>query len=203
MASSCANFAEHAQFRWQRLSKESLPRFGSKTHDAGKAPFKIPKLHCAHQRRKIRTEGPQDRAIAGARVYCRDQEDRGASKRRGYWLRNDPRAVHRSGCAHRIAFHVNLILAARAVLKPQATRVRTHAAAFCARRQPARSSLAVRRENVILRGHSRMARKAASDDTGRIGLKRVRRGNIVKHGVCPSLRVRESLAVLLDKENVL
>src|ERR1700689_4200292 len=86
MASSCANFAEHAQFRWQRLSKESLPRFGPKTHDAGKAPFKIPKLHCAHQRRKIRTEGPKDRAIAEARVYCRDQEDRGASKRRSDWL---------------------------------------------------------------------------------------------------------------------
>ena len=136
MASSCANFAEHAQFRWQRLSKDSLPRFGPKTHDAGKAPFKIPKLHCAHQRRKIRAEGPQDCAIAEARVYCRDQEDRGASKRRGDWLRNDPQAVHRFGRPHRIAFHLNVILAARAVLRPQATRVWTYAAAFASGGNP-------------------------------------------------------------------
>src|SRR5271166_231693 len=45
MASSRANFAEHAQFRWQRRSKEPVPRVGSKTYDAGKAPFKVPKLH--------------------------------------------------------------------------------------------------------------------------------------------------------------
>ena len=38
-----------------------------------------------------------------------------------------------------------------------------------------------------------MAREAAIDDATRI---------IVKHGVCPPLRVRESLAVLLDEEKV-
>src|SRR5689334_20104130 len=70
------------------------------------------------------------------------------------------------------------------------------------RRSP-RSPLAVRRENVILGRHSRMACEAAIDDAVRIGLERVRRGIIIKHGVCPSLRGRESLAVLLDQENVL
>jgi hypothetical protein len=80
------------------------------------------------------------------------------------------------------------------------------AAAQCfnpAKRRSPRSSFAVRRENVILGRHSRMAREAATDGAGRIGLERVRRGNIVKHGVRPSLRVWESLTVLLDEENVL
>ncbi len=70
-------------------------------------------------------------------------------------------------------------------------------------RRSLRSPLAVRRENVILGRHSRMAREAAIDDARLIGLERVRRGIIVKHGVCPSLRVREFLGVLLDEENVL
>ena len=70
-------------------------------------------------------------------------------------------------------------------------------------RRSLRSPLAVRRENVILRRHSRMAREAAIDDARLIRLERVRRGIEVKRGVGPSLRVREFLGVLLDEENVL
>ena len=70
-------------------------------------------------------------------------------------------------------------------------------------RRSLRSPLTVRRENVILGRYSRMAREAAIDDAGLIGLERVRRGIIVKDGVGPSLGVRESLVVLLDEENVL
>jgi GxxExxY protein len=57
-------------------------------------------------------------------------------------------------------------------------------------------------KRIVVR-HSRMAPKAASDGAGSIGLERLRRGIIVKSGVCPSLRVRESLAVRFDEENVL
>ena len=70
-------------------------------------------------------------------------------------------------------------------------------------RRSLRSPLTVRRENVILGRHSRMAREAATDDAGWIGLERVRRGIIVKRGVCPSLRIGELLGVFLDEENVL
>src|SRR5271165_4448720 len=78
-----------------------------------------------------------------------------------------------------------------------------HHARAGTKRRSLRSPRAVRRENVILGRDSRMASKAASDDAGRIGLERVRPGIIVKHGVCPSLRAREFLGVLLDEENVL
>jgi hypothetical protein len=48
-----------------------------------------------------------------------------------------------------------------------------------------------------------MASVPAIDDAGRIGRELVGRGLIVKHGVCPSLRVRESLAIFLNEKNVL
>ena len=80
---------------------------------------------------------------------------------------------------------------------------RAHQARAGTKRGSFRSPLTVRRENVILGRHSRMARKPAIDDAGRIGLERVRRGIIVERGVGPSLGVRESLVVLLDEENVL
>ena len=121
---SRANFAEQVQFRWPRRSKEPVPRVGPKTHDAGKARFKVAKLHRAQQRGKVSAERPQGRAIVEARVYCHDQEDRGASERRGYWLRNGPRAAYRFGRAHRIGLHLNVILAGRAVLRA-ASGVRT------------------------------------------------------------------------------
>src|ERR1700689_1712215 len=80
---------------------------------------------------------------------------------------------------------------------------RTQYAGTGTKRRSLRSPLAVRRENVILGRHSRMAREAAIDHAGRIGLERVRSGIIVKRSVCPSLRAREFLGVLLDEENVL
>lgn len=106
MACSRANFAEHAQFRWQRQSKEPLPCAGPEAHDTGKARFKIAKFHCAYQPSEVSAERPYNRAIAGARFECHDQEDRGASERRCYWLGDDSRAVRRFGTAHRIGFYV-------------------------------------------------------------------------------------------------
>jgi hypothetical protein len=47
------------------------------------------------------------------------------------------------------------------------------------------SPLAVHGENVILGRHFRMTREATIDDAGGIGLERVGRWIIVKHGVCP------------------
>ena len=44
--------------------------------------------------------------------------------------------------------------------------------------------------------------EAAIDDPGLIRRERVGRGVIVKHGVCPSLRVRESLAILSGVTNL-
>ena len=51
-----------AGFRGQRRSKKPVPRVGPKAHDAGKAPFKVAKLHCAHQRCEVSAERPQSRA---------------------------------------------------------------------------------------------------------------------------------------------
>src|SRR5579871_1651228 len=58
-------------------------------------------------------------------------------------------------------------------------------------------------EDVILGGHSGMARETAVHDASRIGLERVRCRLIVKRRVGPSLRIRVFLGVLLDEENVL
>src|SRR5262249_35042209 len=65
------------------------------------------------------------------------------------------------------------------------------------------SPLPVRRKNVIFCRHSRMAHETAIDGACRTGREFVGRGVIVKRGVCPSLRVGESLAILLDEKNVL
>src|SRR5260221_5584212 len=61
-----------------------------------------------------------------------------------------------------------------------------------------RSPRSVRREDVILLGHCRVAREAAINGAGRIRRERVGRGDVVEHRECPALRVRESLAVLFD-----
>ena len=120
--------------RMSRNARNSAGRGGpeSRSHASDpkprmqeKAPFQVPEFHCAHQCRQICAEAPQDRAIAGARVYCRDQEDRGASERRGYWLRNGLRTAYRSGPAHRIGLHLNVILTGHAVLRA-ASGVRTN-----------------------------------------------------------------------------
>ena len=133
---SGANLAERMQLRRPRRSKEPVPRVGPKTHDAGKARFKVAKFHRAQQRGEVSAERPQGRAIVEARVYCHDQEDRGASERRGYRLRNGPQAAYRFGRAHRIGLHLNVILAGRAGLEGR----ERHAcgltrATLCARRR--------------------------------------------------------------------
>src|SRR6516162_10872345 len=67
----------------------------------------------------------------------------------------------------------------------------------------ARSPLPIGREDVVLRRHSRMAGEPAIDSPGLVRCKLVRCRVVIKHGVCPALRVRESLAVLLDEKYVL
>src|SRR5262245_49165906 len=58
-------------------------------------------------------------------------------------------------------------------------------------------------EDVVLLGHDRMASEAAVDDSGLVGREGVGCGLIVEDCISPPLRVRESLAVLFDEENVL
>jgi uncharacterized membrane protein YphA (DoxX/SURF4 family) len=65
------------------------------------------------------------------------------------------------------------------------------------------SPFLVRVKNVILALHDRMARETAIDGASRIRCERVGRRLIVKHRIGPSLCVREPLAVLFDKKNVL
>jgi hypothetical protein len=81
VARANTNFTEHMQLRRPRRSKESVPRVSPEAHDAGKAPFKVAKFHCAQQRGEVSVSAarPHGRSILEARVYCRDQEDRGAA----------------------------------------------------------------------------------------------------------------------------
>ena len=88
MARSGANLAEGMQLCRPRRSEESVPRVGPKPHDAGKPAFQVAKFHRAHQRGKVSAERAQDGAILRARIERRDQENRGASKRRVYRLRD-------------------------------------------------------------------------------------------------------------------
>ena len=107
VARSGANLPERMQLRRPRRSKEPVPRVGPKAHDAGEAPFKVAKFHRAQQRGEVSAERPHGRSIVGARVYCRDQEDRGAGERRGYRLRNGTQAASR---AYRIGVHLDVVL---------------------------------------------------------------------------------------------
>ena len=70
---------------------------GPKPHDAGKASFQVAKFHGAHQRGEVSAERAQGGAIFRARIERRDQEDRGAGERRGYWLREGRRSACRFG----------------------------------------------------------------------------------------------------------
>src|SRR5262245_66521754 len=65
------------------------------------------------------------------------------------------------------------------------------------------SPLAIRREDVILLRHSRMAEEPTIDDTGLVGREAVRRDIIVERGIGPTLRVRVFLLVLFNEEDVL
>src|SRR5438309_2168240 len=61
-----------------------------------------------------------------------------------------------------------------------------------------RSPLRIRGVSVILRRHLRMTRKTALRALY-AGLEGVGRGVVIKLGICPSVRVGESFAVLLDE----
>src|ERR1700730_18732304 len=65
------------------------------------------------------------------------------------------------------------------------------------------SPLPVRREDVILVRHSRVAREPATDRTRLVGNERVARTVVIEHGIGPALRARIFLAVLLDQEDIL
>src|SRR4029077_4565633 len=105
MARSRTNLAEGMQFGRQRLPEEAIPCVGSKPHDTGKPSFQITKFNGSHQRGELPTKRVQDSPILRARVERRDQEDRGASKRRGYRLCEGRRSTCRFGCVHRIDPH--------------------------------------------------------------------------------------------------
>ena len=86
MAISSANLLEWMQVCGSRRPKEAVPRGRPKPHDAGKAPCQIAKFYRPHQRGEVSAELAHGGAIVNARVDRRDQEDRGAGKRRGYCL---------------------------------------------------------------------------------------------------------------------
>jgi hypothetical protein len=77
------------QFCRPRLPEDAVPRAGPKPDDAGKSSLQVTKFHGAHQRAEISAQRAQGGAIFRARIERRDEEDRGASKRRGYCLRED------------------------------------------------------------------------------------------------------------------
>ena len=105
---SGANLAEGMQFRRPRRPEEAIPRVGSKSHDAGKSCFQIAKFHRAHQCGEVSAERAQSGAILRARIERRDQEDRGASERRGYRLREGGRSTCGFGRVHRIGMEIGL-----------------------------------------------------------------------------------------------
>src|SRR5271165_492863 len=94
MARSGANLPEGMQLCRPRRPKEAVPRVGTEPHDAGKAPFQVPKFHRSQQRGEVSAERTQGGPIVKARVECRDQEDRGASERSGYRLRKGSQATY-------------------------------------------------------------------------------------------------------------
>ena len=114
MSRSRANLPERMKFRWAVRSKEPVPRVGAKAHDAREPPFQVAKLHGSQQRGEVPAERPHGGSIVQARVYCNDQEDRGAGERRAYWLRNGTQAASSFGRAHRIGLHLDIIVAGRA-----------------------------------------------------------------------------------------
>ncbi len=77
---------ENDEFCRPRLPEEAVPRAGPKPDDAGKPSLQVTKFHGAHERGKVSTKRAQGGAIFRARIERCDQEDRGASERRGYCL---------------------------------------------------------------------------------------------------------------------
>jgi hypothetical protein len=94
MARSGSDLPERMQLCRPRWPKETVPRVGTKPHDTGKAPFQVTKFHRSQQRAEVSAERAQGCAIVKARLECRDEEDRGAAKRRGYRLRKGTQATY-------------------------------------------------------------------------------------------------------------
>src|ERR1035441_212908 len=80
-----------------RRAKKAIPRVGAKPHDARKSSLQVAKFHSAHQCGEVSAERAQGGAIFRAQIERCDQEDRGASKRRGYCLREDRQSTCRFG----------------------------------------------------------------------------------------------------------
>src|SRR5262245_26656104 len=79
------------KFGRARVPEQAIPRLGSDTHYACEAGFEVAKFNRTDQRHDVSTERPHHGAVVRARVYCHDEEDRGARERRRYRLRNRPR----------------------------------------------------------------------------------------------------------------
>jgi hypothetical protein len=105
MPRSGANFTEDVQLCRSGLPEEVVPRAGPKPHDTGKSSLQVTKFHGAHQRGQISAERAQDGAIFRARIKRCDQEDRGASERRGYCLCEVRRSACYFGRVRRIGLH--------------------------------------------------------------------------------------------------
>jgi hypothetical protein len=111
MARSGSDLPERMQLCRPRWPKETVPRVGTKPHDTGKAPFQVTKFHRSQQRAEVSAERAQGCAIVKARLECRDEEDRGTAKRRGYRLREGNQATYLVFAAssplltHRVSSH--------------------------------------------------------------------------------------------------
>src|SRR5215467_6719526 len=98
------DFPERVKFGWPRISEQPVPCIGPDPHHTGKTGFELAKSHRANQRREVRAERSNGRALIGVRIYRQNQEDRGASEWCRYGLRNSHsvnlREVFRIGLWH-------------------------------------------------------------------------------------------------------
>jgi hypothetical protein len=102
-----------------RRAKKTIPRVGAKPHDARKSSLQVAKFHSAHQCGEVSAERAQGGAIFRAQIERCDQEDRGASKRRGYCLREDRQSTCRFGCVRRTGLDRVLSLRVSGFLSPK------------------------------------------------------------------------------------
>src|ERR1700691_1974114 len=105
MACPGTNLPEETQCCRPWLPEEAVPRVGPKPDDAGKSSLQVTKFHGAHQRGEVSAERAQGGAIFWARIERCDQEDRGASQRRGYCLCEGRRSACYFVYVRRIGLH--------------------------------------------------------------------------------------------------
>ena len=70
MARPRSYFLERVQLGRPRVAEQAVPCFGADPHHTGETRLQIAEFHGAEQRRKVRTERPNRRAMVRARVYC-------------------------------------------------------------------------------------------------------------------------------------